>query len=193
MKRLLLMMAVLGWAALVPLAAQAQRGGGGHGGVAVSHAGSGMAQATGSAGMHSSAVSSHALVPGQRAFFPNNRFVVRFHNSHFFFNTFHNCFNRFGSFGGFGCSTPYLWGGYGYYDPFLYGNYGQQQQQQQPAVVENNDGNDREVAFEMQALRDEVQAMREEQRLRDEARNNPPARPAAQDDGNATLVFRDGR
>jgi hypothetical protein len=195
MKRLLLISAVTVAVSLVPLAAQAQHGGG-HGGAAASHAGSGMA-----AGMRGSAMSSHAPIPGQRAFSPNNRFVVRFHtfpNSHFFFHNnrffFNSCFNRFGSFGGFGCSSSLLYAGYpGYYPYSNFDNYfGQQQQQQQPVAVENNDdSNDREVAFQMQALRDEVRAMREEQHLRDEARNNPP-KPES-DDGNATLVFRDGR
>jgi hypothetical protein len=198
MKRLLLITAVTVAVALIPLAAQAQHGGGGHGGGAVSHAGSGMAR--GSAGMRSSAMSSHTPIPGQRAFSPNNRFTVRFHtfpNSHFFFRNnrffFNSCFNRFGSFGGFGCSSG-LYGGYPYYYPYSdFDNYfgQQQQQQQQPVAVENDDSNDREVAFQMQAMRDEMRAMREEQHLRDEARNNPP-KPES-DDGNATLVFRDGR
>jgi hypothetical protein len=194
MKRILLVTALAGAVALIPLAAQAQHGGGGHAGVAASHAGSSFARGTGSVGMRGAAVRSNAFIPGQRAFFPNSRFVFnnrfRFRNR-FFFNS---CFDRFGSFGGFGCSGAFLSGGYPYYDPLLYDYYGYgQQQQQQPVVVENNDNNDRELAFEMQAMRDEMQAMREEEHVREEARNNPPPRPAAQqDDGNATLVFRDG-
>jgi hypothetical protein len=164
----------------------------------------------GMAGVHTAVVAR-----GQRTFVPNRRFATfgfnnfhhihHFHNgTHFFFNT---CFNTFGSFGGFGCSSPFfgaglwgagLWGpGIGYPgDPFYSGYYNQPQQQepqQQPVTVEN-DSNNREIAFEMQALRDEIQAMRQEQHARDEVRNAPPSRPAAQqDDGNAVLVFRDGR
>lgn len=137
----------------------------------------------------------HTLVPGQRAFSPRNRFAFnrfdrfdRFRHRRFFFN---DCFNTFGA--GFGCGN--FGGGFGYpfYDPFFdYSGYQQPQPQQQPVVVDNG-GNDREVAFEVQALREEIQAMRDEERIREE-RNAPPAKPSARDDdGNATLVFRDGR
>ena len=152
---------------------------------------------------------------GQRTFFPRNRFGFdrfnRFHHRRFcngfgdcdaddfFFNNgafFNNCFNTFGT--AFGCSpffNGFGFGGFGFdpfFDPFFAS--GQQPQpQQQPVAVESG-GNDREIAFEMQALRDEIEAMRDEERARAEARNNPPARSSAQsDDGNATLVFRDGR
>lgn len=134
-------------------------------------------------------------IVGQRSFFPNNRFAFnrfdrdRFRNRRFF----NNCFNRFGGFG-FGCGNPFFSGnlGYGLWDPF-WDFYNQPQQQEQPVVVDNGDSGNREVAFEMQALRDEIQAMREEQIAREQARNAPPPRPTSQqDDGNATLVFRDG-
>jgi len=234
MKRLLVITAVLGGAALIPLAAQAQRGmgmgglrGGGGvasfhgGGVASFHPGSGfaarpagrMAAPVGMvrpARMRMATPQSRVLIQGQRAFSTRNRFIFRnrfafnrfhrFRHNRFFFN---DCFNTFGA--GFGCTSPFLggFGGFGiggFGDPFYAPFYDsesqqpqQQQQQQQPVVVEN-EGNDREVAFEVQALREEIQAMRDEDRARNEARNNSAPKPSAQQDGpNAVLVFRDGR
>jgi hypothetical protein len=158
--------------------------------------------------MRTMGVHSRVLLPGQKAFVPNRRFAVfgfnHFHHFHhgsrFFFNS---CFNTFGSFGGFGCSNQFLgaglwgWGpGIGYPgDPFYSGYYGQPQQQQEQQPVVENDSNNREIAFEMQALRDEIQVMRQEEHAREEARNTTPPRPAAQqdDDANTVLVFRDGR
>lgn len=206
MKRLLKITAILSVAALVPLAAQAQRGGmgGGHG-VASAHVSGGVAArpagrvgamgAVRPAGMRVSSV--HSRFVPRHSFIPRNRFVFnrfdRFRHRRFFFN---NCFNTFG--GGFGCSSPFLAGGglgYPLYDPFFNdsGSEFQQQPQQQPAVAENDEGDDRETAFEVQALRDEILAMREESRVREQARNNTPARSAQDDGSNAVLVFRDGR
>ena len=154
-------------------------------------------------------VRSRVMIPGQRAFFPQNRFFPRnrfvfnrfnrFRHGRFFFNN--NCFNSFGSFGGFGCGSPFLSGGFGFpfVDPFFDSGFydsGLQQPQQQPVVAENqgDDRAGREMAFEVQALRDEIQAMRDEDRARNEARNSPPSRPSAPSDSeNVVLVFRDGR
>jgi hypothetical protein len=217
MKRLLLITAILGGAALVPLAAQAQRGGIGMGarvggvrsGFAARPAGRmvapvGMVRPT---GIRMATPQSRVFIQGQRAFSPRTRFAFRnrfafnrfhrFRHNRFFFN---DCFNTFGA--GFGCANPFLFGGFGGFgiggfgDPFYApyeSEFQQPQQQQQPVVVEN-EGNDREVAFEIQALREEMQAMRDEERARNEARNNPAPKPSAQQDGpNAVLVFRDGR
>lgn len=213
MKRLLQITAILCVAALIPLAAQAQRGGmggghmgGGARGVASAHAGGGFAArpagrvgtmgAIRPTGMRVSSTHSR-FVQGRRFFVPRNRFVFnrfdRFRFRHRFF--FNNCFNRFG-FGGFGCGSPFLSGGFGFplVDPFFNSGFDEQPEaQQQPVVVENGGGNDRETAFEVQALRDEVQAMREETRVHEEARNAAPARSSSQDEANAVLVFRDGR
>ena len=153
------------------------------------------------------------FIPRQRAFFPQGRitfngFHNRFHHRHrFFFNT---CFDSFGNpffcnnsffsscFNGFGdpfrCNSPFFgpfFGGFGlpYYDPFFTSSYSQPEPQ--PAVVEET-SHDRELALEVQELSDQIQAMRDEERRRDSAKNAPP-QPATHDDGpNATLVFRDG-
>lgn len=131
---------------------------------------------------------------GQKFFVPRNRFAFnrfdRFHHHHFF-----NCFDRFGR--GFGCENPFLFGGLPFVDPFFdpfYSGLYQQPQPEQPVVVENNDSGNRELAFEMQALRDEIQAMHDEQQVREADRNAPASRPvAASDEASAVLVFRDGR
>jgi hypothetical protein len=199
MKRLLLITAVLGGAALVPLAAQAQRGGGGHG-VASAHMGGGVAArpagraamgAVRPAGMRVASARSRFSTTGR--IFPRNRFVFnnrfRFRDRRFF----NNCFNTLGSFGGFGCSSAFL-GGYPLYDPLFndYGNGAQQPPPQQPVVAEDDNDN-RDVAFELQALRDEMLAMREDARVRDERNNAAAKGPAQQDESNAVLIFRDGR
>jgi hypothetical protein len=54
------------------------------------------------------------------------------------------------------------------------------------------DNNSRELALQVQELTDEIQAMRDEERNRDQARNNASSRPAAQEP-DTILVFRDGR
>ncbi|HLJ27065.1 MAG TPA: hypothetical protein VKY85_10185 [Candidatus Angelobacter sp.] len=212
MKRLLLVTAVLGGAALVPLAAQAQRGmsmGAHGGGVASGHASSGFAArpagrmaAGGSfrpAGMH--VVSSHARmsVPGQRAFSVRNRFAFnrfnrfnRFPRRHFFFGN--QCFNTFGA--GFGCANPFLAGGAGYpfYDPFFNDYSNAAPPPPQPAVEEGGSDNNRELASEVEGLSDEIQAMRDEGRARAEARNNAASKGSSQrEEANTVLVFRDGR
>lgn len=142
-----------------------------------------------------------------RTFSPRNRFASNRFNRFDRFNRFHhhrrfndfdaddfffnNCFNTFGT--AFGCSpffNGFGFGGFGF-DPFFDYSSGYQQPQQQP-VAEENGGNDREVAFEVQALRDEIQSMHDEQRSREVARS-AAAQPAPKDDSpNAILVFRDG-
>jgi hypothetical protein len=217
MKRLLLI-AILGGAALVPLAAQAQRGMGVRGGVAPSRVSSGFAArpmgrpgpigTVRPMGIRVASPQSRVVLGGQRTFSPRNRFAFnrfdrfhRFHHRRFFNNGafFNNCFNTFGT--AFGCSpffnSGFGFGGFGFgdpfFDPFFASEWQQPQPQQQPVVVENEGGN-REVAFEVQALRDEIEAMRDEERARNEARNNAAAKsPAQPDDKNAVLVFQDGR
>ncbi len=228
MKRLLMIAFVLGGAALIPLAAQAQRGMGARGGAGFSR-GAGFARPAGRVGAVSAArpmgmrfsPASRRLVAGQRAFLPRNRFVRGnrfglngrfrhgfcafgdcdrddfFFRHHRFFNNFNNCFNTFGT--AFGCSNPFLTGGFGFpfFDPFFDSSFSSewQQPQQQPVVVENsNDNGNRELAFEVQSLRDEIQAMHDEDAARNQARNAPAPRTSSQPESpNAVLIFRDGR
>lgn len=151
-------------------------------------------------GVRTTSMHSRVVIPGQRAFSRRNFAISRFdfddrfrhRRNRFLFN---NCFNSFGT--RFGCANPFLFGGAPFLgdpfvDPFYSGQFQQPEPQQQPVVAEN-EGNDRETAFELQAMRDEILAMRDEQRARDEARTAPSRSSAQQDDGNATLVFRDGR
>lgn len=137
------------------------------------------------------------IIPGQRSFVSRSRFGFRnrFHRRDRFF--FGNCFNTFG--GAFPCENPFLFG----LDPFLFGgigypgdpfysDYSSYSQPQPQPVVEQQDNGNRELALQVQELSDEIQAMRDEDRRREE-RKDSSAKPASQDDGpNATLVFRDG-
>lgn len=151
-------------------------------------------------GMRVSRTTLHSFSPRNR-FFGRNRFGFnRFDRDRFRFRNRFDCFNTFGT--GFGCGNPFLSGGFGFpfFDPFFddFGAFGAewQQPQQQPVVVENqgNEQPNRELAFEVQSLRDEIQAMHDEELARNQARNNPPSRPSAQpESASAVLVFRDGR
>lgn len=136
-------------------------------------------------------------IPGQRSFVSQSRFGFghRFHNRfHHRFNDFDAfCFNGFSSFN---CVNPFLFG----LDPFLFGGigypgdpfYANYSQPQPQPVVEEQDNGSRELALQVQELSEEIQAMRSEDRAREERRNSS-AKPSSQDDGpNATLVFRDG-
>jgi hypothetical protein len=239
MKRLLFVSAVFCGAALIPLAAQAQRGGahggfgGGHVGGAVSHGGAGFSGAgariggvrptggvrpvgvgrpigaTRPVGLRTGGTRSHVFSPAQRGNFSHSRFSTnrfrnhfeededdRFHHRNRFFN---DCFNGFGGFGGFGCFNPFFGGlGFGtsFFDPFLFGDYGQQQQQpqQQPVAVQPDESANRELAFEVQAIQDEIQALRSEERAREQARTPPPPpKTTVEEERGVTLVFRDGR
>jgi len=138
---------------------------------------------------------SHVFVPGGHVrtngavFFSHKH--IRFHHvvhNPFFFG--HSCFNGF--FDPF-CQNRFFFGsGLVYpFDPFYSGFYSQPQEPQQPVVVEQ-DNNSRDLALQVQELTDEVQSLRDEQRMR-ESRKDAETRPDPRDDGpNATLVFRDG-
>ena len=151
-------------------------------------------------------------IPGQRAFAPQHgisfrTFPHRFHHRHgFFFNT---CFDSFGNpffcdnfsfsscFNGFGdpfrCN-PFFGSGFGFpfASPFWFASTPSQPEPQQPVAVEES-SHDRELALEVQELSDEIQALRDEERKRESAKNAPPE-PFVQDLGpTTTLVFRDGR
>jgi hypothetical protein len=134
--------------------------------------------------------------PGRRTFIRNNNFrnnnrvgFRNFHRHRFFPNNF--CFN-----GGFAdpfvCNNGLFNAGlfYGPYYPFDNGY--AYQQEQQPQVVVSDDGSNRELAFEVERLTDEVATMREESARR-EVRDGPPQRISATPEAeNTILVFRDG-
>src|SRR5215471_19125468 len=122
---------------------------------------------------------SHVFVSGHRAFFPHHfRHFHHFNNNPFFFNN--SCFNGFFSpFCNNGFFNNGLFFGSGFIDPFFdpfYSGFSAPAPEQQPAVVEQ-DSNSRELALEVQQLSDEIRAMRDEQRTREE-RNAAAARPA---------------
>ena len=139
------------------------------------------------------------LISGQRGVSFRTRFGFRpfrhrFHHR-FFFNDF-SCFNGFNNFN---CANPFLFNGFGFgfpfvgpgFDPFFFSSDWQQPAPQQPVVMEQDNGANRELALEVQELSDEIQSMRDEERARENRSAN--AKPTAQDDGpNTTLVFRDG-
>src|SRR5215471_19793446 len=116
---------------------------------------------------------SHVFVSGHRAFFPHHfRHFHHFVSNPFFFP--HSCFNGF--FDPF-CNNGFFFGSslIGPFDPFFTG-FSAPAVEQQPAVVEQ-DSNSRELALEVQQLSDEIRAMRDEQRMREE-RNAAATRPA---------------
>ncbi len=108
----------------------------------------------------------------------------RFHNNSFCFDSF-NC-----GFFNSGLVLPWYPFDYGFND-FGY-NYAAQPEPQ-PVVVSNDEGNNRELAFEVERLTDEVESMREDTMRREQARNSPPERLSATPEAaNTILVFRDG-
>ena len=120
----------------------------------------------------------------------NHFHVDHFHHNHVFFGT--NCFNGFA--GAFPCTSPFLnTGFFPFYDPFYssYDSYAYQPQPQPVAEEEEDDRGTRDLALQVQELSDEIQSMRNEDRVREERRNSG-AKPAQDDGPSATLIFRDG-
>jgi hypothetical protein len=166
-------------------------------------------------GLRMGGTRSNVFSPAQRGNFSHSRFMTNRFRNHFEedededFDRFHHqffndCFNGFGGFGGFGCFNPFFGGlgfgglgfGTGFFDPFLFGDFGQQQQQpqQQPVAVQPDDSANRQLAFEVQAIQDEIQALRSEERAREQARTPPPPpKTTVEEERGVTLVFRDGR
>ena len=210
MKRLLL--ATVFWgAALLPLAAYAQRPMGGRmsapprvsSGIAArpSPTARFAAAPTGFSQVRPVPFRGPVLLPNQRAFFPRRNAFVHFRSFPrrplFSSNV---CFN--GGFGG-----PFFCGGTGFINTrvgfnsgFTYAPYppeyayGYPSAPPQPVYVD--DSNSRELSLQVERLSDEVETMRDEERRRDENRpaSQPQSKPAAQDDSpNAVLIFRDGR
>ena len=126
-----------------------------------------------------------------RTFFPHSRFIRPFHHHRpFFFSS--ACFNGF--FDPFLCRNPFFTSSFGfpaypYYDPFFYdSSYSTPPPPQQPVVEES--GNTRELELQVQELSDQIQALRDEEHRRDEARN--AASNSAAPERDTIFVFRDG-
>lgn len=202
MKRLLLV-AVFWGAALLPVAAHGQRAMGGGRAVAPPMRGSGFgarpAPAVRFAPTPQAIPANRGFItPGfhSRVVFPHQRIVFHshFHNRPFFPSGV--CFN--GGFGGpFFCgngffnsgfigagyvAAPYIGSGYPYPAEYAY------TPPPQPVVVD--DSNSRELSLEVERLSDQVQLMRDEQKLRDE-RNQQPGKPQ-ENLPNTVIVLRNG-
>lgn len=143
----------------------------------------------------SSAFRSNAriIVPRSRVFittrpFFNNRLGFRHFHNHVFFN---NCFNFFDPFV---CGTPFAGApffGSPFYDPFFYdSSYYSQPAPQQPVVAEGN-GDNGQLALQVQELSDQIQSMRDEDRAREQNQNNAASSSSTQNQ-ETLFVFRDG-
>jgi hypothetical protein len=127
-----------------------------------------------------------------RTFFPHSRFIRPFpHHRRFFFSS--ACFNGF--FDPFLCRNPFITSSFGFpfspfYDPFFFDSSYSTPPPQQPVVVEEGN-NTRELELEVQELSDQIQAMREEERNRDQARSNAASTPSVPEK-DTVFVFRDG-
>jgi hypothetical protein len=77
-----------------------------------------------------------------------------------------------------------------FYDPFFSDFDYSQPPPPQPVAVEEN-GDNRELALQVQELSDEIQAMRDEDRAREENRNNATSSSSTQNQ-ETIFVFRDG-
>lgn len=127
-----------------------------------------------------------------RVFFRSHGFR-HFHHNRFFFN---NCFNS-AFFDPFVCNNGFFTGGLlssPFYYPFDYGfDNGYSTPQSQPVVM-SDEGNSRELAYEVQRLTDEVADLREDNRAaRAEARQPAQGRLSATPEAeNTILIFRDG-
>ncbi len=126
--------------------------------------------------------------PSRHHFFFSSFF---FGNPFFFGNTFFGNPFLFGS----PFFSPFVTAGYipGFDYPYDYYN----QPQQQPAVVQSDNGTDTQLAMEVQRLSDEISDLRSEQALQ-EIRNRPAPPPgtsmsAVSPAAETTFVFRDGR
>jgi hypothetical protein len=128
-----------------------------------------------------------------RTFLPNTRFGFRrfHHRRPFFFAG--SCFNGF--FDPFLCRNPFIGSSFGFpistfYDPF-FSDFSYPAVPPPQQVVTEDNGNSRELALEVQELSDEIQAMRDEERARNESRNTSASNSTAQDK-ETIFVFRDG-
>jgi hypothetical protein len=152
--------------------------------------------------------SSRTVVSGHRVFVNRPFGFQRFHNHPFGFNHFHNHFGFVNSCFGFGCS-PFFFGGglflgapfYPYYPGFYGGYYGDNYAytppvQQQPVVVNTDNGSNVELASQVQQLTDEVADLRSEENRRyydDRARASSGANASAKEPAAPTIfVFNDG-
>lgn len=199
--RRLLLLAVLG---LLPLAAQGQRSMGFHGSAPARVSPGVTARPATPARVSPStrfasrpmpatrlvAPRTGVFISSRRTFFPSRFGSRNFHHFHHRPLFFNSCFNGF--FDPF-CGNPFLASSFGFplFDPFFADSFNAPPAQPQPVVVEQ-DNNSRELALQVQELTDAIQAMRDEERNRDQARNNASSRPAAQEP-DTILVFRDGR
>jgi hypothetical protein len=158
------------------------------------------------------AFSSRSFVSSRHGFanrpFGSRRFHDRFGFDGFGFRRFHH---RFGFFDDcFGCASPFFFGGglflgspffpysSGFYGDYYGDNYGYgPQAQQQPVVVNSDNGNSAELAAEVQHLTDEVEDLRSDENRRyydDRARASSGANLSAKEPAVATIfVFHDGR
>lgn len=201
-----LSIAVLLAVAMLPPAAFAQRSMGFHGSSAPRvRVGSGVAArpapgqrfAPTPAFVRRPTVAPRIVSPNGRVFitsrtFPHSRFIHTFHHHRpFFFSS--ACFNGF--FDPFLCRNPFFASSFGfpsypYYDPFFYdSSYSTPPPPQQPVVEDN--GNTPELEFQVQELSDQIQALRDEERRRDDARSNAASNSAASE-RDTIFVFRDG-
>ena len=150
-------------------------------------------------------------VAGARSFSPVRRSFAPFPNGRFGFNRFHRFHNRFffrDRFfrGCFGCFSPFFFSsGFFFGDPFFAdpfytgypGYYGYPPPPPAPAYVNSDNGNDVQLAAQVQRLTDEVEDLRDEERDRD--RNDsrvaePNASITAKEPGlPVDFIFRDGR
>lgn len=133
------------------------------------------------------AANRNGFVVTTNPFFRNRFRFHHFHNRVFFNNSCFNSFDPFFCGNAFG--SPFIGGllfSYPFYSDYSYS----QPPPQQPVVVEGN-GDNRELAAQVQELSDEVRAMREEDRAREENRNNPAPVSSTQNQ-ETILVFRDG-
>jgi hypothetical protein len=141
------------------------------------------------------------LARGHRIFFPNCVGVPCFpgRRHHFFRNSFFFGFGSpfFGSpFFGSPFFSPFASVGYipGFDYPYDYYNY---PQQQQPVVVQSDNGADTQLAVEVQQLSDEIADLRGEQAMQ-RMQNRPAPAPGTSMSvvppaPSTTFVFRDGR
>ena len=212
MKRLL-SIALLGTAALLPLTAQAQRGGGMGRSSVSAPARSGFRSAPPSArpgtmgvrpapGMHTIAPVGRGFTAQHfnRPFGPARFNHFRFHNHRFF--GFNDCvfpgdflspFRCNAFFSPFAFGTPFIAGYPGYAYAYDNGYDFNSQPVSEYANVPQAQNNDVELAMAVQKLSDQVEDMREEQRQRNQpgpaVYNLSPAQPSEA----AVFIFRDGR
>src|SRR5215470_1358293 len=140
--------------------------------------------------------------PVRRSFapFPNGRFGFnrfhRFHNGFFFRDRFFR--GCFGCFSPFFFSSGFFFGDPFFGDPFYAGYpgyYGYPPPPPAPVYVNSDNGNDVQLAAEVQRLTDEVEDLRDEERNRNDRRAaEPNASITAKEPGlPVEFILRDGR